>query len=136
DRRGGVRRAEWVVFALGALGKAGKSAPLPQCSDAIAPAGEDLMRIGLMAYVPDKAVLRSVEHVMQRHRQLDDPESRPEVTARDRDRGDGFLAQLVGELAELAALQATQVGRRLDEIEERGLGRLRHGRLHRMGAVP
>jgi len=58
------------------------------------------------------------------------------VTARDRDRVDGFLAQLIGELAELTALQTAQVGRRLDEIEERGLGRLRHGRLHRMGAVP
>jgi hypothetical protein len=54
---------------------------------------------------------------VQRHCQLDDPQSGTEVTARDRDRVDGFLAQLVRELAELAALQATQVGRRLDEIE-------------------
>ena len=86
------------------------------------------MRIGLMAYVPDKAVLRSVEHVMQRHRQLDDPESGAEVTARDRDRVDGFLAQLVGELAELAALQPAHVSRRLNEVKERGLGGLGHVR--------
>jgi hypothetical protein len=93
------------------------------------------MRIGLMAHVPDQAVLRGVEHIMEGNRQFDDPESGAEVTARDRDRVDGFLAQLIGELAELAALQATQIGRRLNEIKERGLGGLGHGRLRRMGAV-
>ncbi len=43
-----------------------------------------------------------------------------------------FLAQFVGELAELAALQAAHVSRRLDQIKERGLGGLGHeGRLRR-----
>ena len=105
--------------------------PWRKRADAVAPAGQDLVRIGLVADVPDQPVLRGVEHVMERDRQLDDPEPGAEMAARDRDGVDGLLAQLVRQLAQLAAVQPTQVGRRLDEIEQWGLGRLRHGRLHR-----
>ena len=54
-----MRGAEGVVLALGALGEAGEAAALPQGSDAVAPAGQDLVRIGLVADVPDEAVLRA-----------------------------------------------------------------------------
>ena len=64
--------AERVVFAFGPLGEAGQAAALAQGADAIAAAGEDLVRIGLMADIPDQPVARRVEHIMQRHRQLDD----------------------------------------------------------------
>jgi hypothetical protein len=59
------------------------------------------------------------------------------MAAGDRHCIHGFLAQFVGELAELAALQAAHVSRRLDQIKERGLGGLGHeGRLRRrMGAI-
>ena len=46
--------AERVVFALGALGEAGEAAALAQRADAVAAAGQDLVRIGLMADVPDQ----------------------------------------------------------------------------------
>ena len=52
-----MRGAERVVFALGALGEAGEAVALAQRADAVAPAGEDLVRIGLVADVPDQAVL-------------------------------------------------------------------------------
>jgi len=47
------------------------------------------------------------------------------------------MAQFVGELAELAALQAAHVSRRLDEVKERGLGGLGHEKRlrRRMGAI-
>ena len=77
-----MRRTEGVVFALGALGEAGKSAALPQRPDAVATAGQDLVRIGLMADVPDQAVLRGVEHVVEGNRQLDDPQPGAEMAAR------------------------------------------------------
>src|SRR5215471_11416356 len=48
------------------------------------------------------------------------------MAAGHRHRVHGFLAQFVGELAELAALQAAHVSRRLDEVKERGLGGLGH----------
>ena len=66
-------RAEGVVFALRALGEARQAVRLAQGPDPVATAGEDLVRVGLVADVPDQPVARRVEHVMQRHRQLDDP---------------------------------------------------------------
>jgi hypothetical protein len=84
-----------------------------------------------MADVPDQAIFGGIEHVMERDRELDHPQPGSEMAAGDRDRIYGLLAQLVGELAQLAALEPTQVGRRLDEVEEGGLGGLRHGKLHR-----
>ena len=59
NRGRGMRGAERVVFALGALGEAGQAAALAQRADAVAPAGEDLVRIGLMADVPDQPVGRA-----------------------------------------------------------------------------
>ena len=58
-----MRRAERVVFALGALGEAGQAAALAQGADAVAPAGQDLVRIGLVADVPDQPVVRRVEEL-------------------------------------------------------------------------
>ena len=96
--------AERVVFAFGALGEAGQPAALAQRADAVAPAGQDLVRIGLVADVPDELVARRVEHVVQRDRQLDHAEAGAEMAAGDRDRVDGLLAQLVRKLAQKAGL--------------------------------
>ena len=115
-----MRRAEAVIFALGALGETGKAAALPQGADAVAPAGEDLVRIGLMPDVPDQPVRRGVEHGMQRHRQFDDAEAGTEMTAGHRDRTDGLGAQFVRHLAELMVLQLSEVGRGRKGIEKRG----------------
>ena len=60
-----MRGAERVVDALGALGETGKTAALAQRAHAGAPAGEDLVRIGLMADIPDQPVMRRVEHVVK-----------------------------------------------------------------------
>ena len=83
-----MRRAERVVFALGALGEARQAAALAQRADAVAPAGQDLVRIGLVADVPDQPVARRVEHVMQRHGQLDHAETGAQMAAGHRDRVD------------------------------------------------
>ncbi len=72
---------------------------------AVAAAGKDLVWIGLVADVPDQAVVRRVEHVVQSYRQLDDAQPGAEVTAGDRDSIDGLPPQLVGKLTELALLQ-------------------------------
>jgi hypothetical protein len=49
--------AERVVFALRALGEAGQAAALAQRADAVAPSGQNLVRIGLVADVPDQPVV-------------------------------------------------------------------------------
>src|SRR5207244_11389746 len=113
-------------------GEAGKSVALAQGPDAVATAGQNLVRIGLMADVPDQPVLRRIEHIVKGNRQLDHPQAGAEMAAGDRHCIHGSLAQFVGELAEVAALQAAHVSRRLDQIKERGLGGLGHeGRLRR-----
>ena len=101
DGRGGMRGAERIVFALGALGEAGQAAALAQGADALAPAGQDLVRVGLVADVPDQPVARRLEHAVQGNRQLDHAEPGAEMAARHRDRVDRLLPQLVDELAQV-----------------------------------
>ena len=125
-----MRRAERVVFALGALGEAGQAVALAQRADAVAAAGEDLVRIGLMADVPDQPVVRGVEHVMQRDRQLDDAEAGAQMPAGDRHGIDRFGAQFVGNLPQLAFAQLAQVSWYFDPVKEGGLRGLGHQILH------
>ena len=110
--------AERVVFAFGALGEAGQAVALAQRPDAGAAARQDLVRIGLVADVPDQPVLRRVEDVVQRHRQFDHAEPGTEMPARDRNRADGLGAQLVDDLTEIGFGEASQRGGRIDFIEK------------------
>src|SRR5262249_27768953 len=107
--------------ALGALGETGKPAALPQGPDAVASFSQNLVRIGLMPHVPDQAVLRGVEDVVERNRELDNSKAGAEMPARDGDGVDRLLAQLVGELATLTGMEPSRLGGRLDEVKERGL---------------
>src|SRR3546814_16351783 len=60
-----------LVDALLAAGESGEAAALAQGADAVAPAGEDLVRIALMRDVPVQLVPRRLDHVVQRGSQLD-----------------------------------------------------------------
>ena len=73
-----------------------------------------------MADVPDQAVVGRVEHPVQRDGQFDHAEAGAEMAAGDRDRVDGLLAQLVGELAQVLLGQPPQILGRSDRIEEWG----------------
>ena len=79
-----MRRAETVVLTLGTFGETRKTATLPQGANAVAPPGEDLVRIGLMSDVPDQPVLRGVENGMERHRQFDHAEAGAQDALRSR----------------------------------------------------
>src|SRR5258708_38384662 len=76
-----MRGAERVVFTFGALGEAGQAPALTQGPDSVAPAGKDLVWIGLVPHIPDQPVPRSIENMVQRDRQLHDPETSPKVAA-------------------------------------------------------
>jgi hypothetical protein len=78
------------------------------------------MRIGLMSYIPDQSVFRSVENGMERHRQFDHTEAGAEVAPRDGDSIDGLGPKLVRDLPELIVLQFAQVRRGRKGIEKRG----------------
>ncbi len=87
--------AEAVVVALAALGEAGEAVFLAQGGHAIAPPGQDLVRVGLVADVPDQPVGGGVEDVVQTDRQLDHAEPGREMTAGLRDGVDEIAPQLV-----------------------------------------
>ena len=84
--------------------------PWRKRADAVAPAGQDLVRIGLMADVPDQPVARRVEDVVQRDGQLDDAKAGAEMPAGHRDGVDGLGAQFVGDLLELVFVKPAQIG--------------------------
>ena len=121
-----MRGAERIVVALGALGEAGEAAAGAQRADAVAASGQDLVRIGLMADVPDQAVARGVEDVMDRGGQFDHAEAGAEMAAGYRDRVDGFLTKLVGNLPHLLDLELAQVVGRADGVEKRRFTKCGH----------
>ena len=71
NRGRGMRRAERIVFAFGALSETRQPAALAKRTNAVAPTGQDLVRIGLVTDVPDQLVGRRIEHGMQRHGKFD-----------------------------------------------------------------
>ena len=75
--------AERVVFALGPAGEAREPPFLPQGADAAAAAGDDLVRVGLVADVPDQPVLRRVEDIVKGDGEFDDAEARAEMASGD-----------------------------------------------------
>ena len=67
----------------------------------VAAAGQHLVRVGLVADVPDQPVVGRVEDVVQRDREFDRAEAGGEVAAHLADGVDQEFAQLVGERHEL-----------------------------------
>ena len=95
--------------------------PRAQRADAVAAAGDDLVRIGLVADVPDQPVARRVEHPVQRNGELDNAEAGAEVAAGHRYGVDRFLAQLGRELRKVGFFELAQILGRFDAIEKRRL---------------
>src|SRR5262249_43037457 len=113
-----MRRSETVIFAFGAFGGAREAAPLPQCPDLVPPGGQYLVRVGLVPDMPDQAVARRVEQIVERDSELDDAEPCPKMSASHGNRADRLGPQLVGDLSELLLVQAAQIGWAMDGIED------------------
>ena len=110
----GVAAVEHVVRRLGASREAADAVELAQRPEPLEPAGQQLVRVGLVAGVPDDPVARRLEQPVERDRQLDDAERRAEVAAGVRDGPDDRLADLDRQLRELDLVEAAQVGGVLD----------------------
>ncbi len=122
DRGRAVGRAERIVLALHPPGETAQARALAKGADALAPSGQDLVRIGLVPDVPDQFVAGRVEHIVERDRQLDDPQPRAEMPAGHRHRRDHLLAKLVGQLRQLVLAERAQVGGQAHRVEKRGIG--------------
>jgi hypothetical protein len=90
-----------VSYSLSSRGEAGDAAQLAQRVHAVAAAGQDLVRIGLVAHVPDDAVVRRVEHVVQRDGQLHRAQVGRQVAAGLRDRIEQVGAQFMRQRRQL-----------------------------------
>ena len=71
-----------------------------------------------MAHVPDDAVMRRVEYLMQGQRQFHRAQVGRQVPAGLGDRFQHESAQLLGQPFQLAAVQAPEVGRGLDAVQK------------------
>ncbi|KAG1252318.1 hypothetical protein G6F65_017972 [Rhizopus arrhizus] len=87
---------------------------LAQPRHAGAASRQDLVRVGLVAHVPDDPVMRRVEHLMQRQRELDRAQVGRQVPARFGYRLQHEAAQFVRKLLQLATIQALEVCRGLN----------------------
>src|SRR5262245_39306058 len=114
-----MRCPKAVIFALRALGEAREAPAHAQRPDLIPPRGQNLVRIGLVADVPDQTIARRVEQIVKRDRELDDPETCPEVSAGHSDRANCLSPQLVGDLPQLLLVKAAQIRRGIDGVEDR-----------------
>ena len=81
DRGAGVADAEGVVLAFRAGREGREAARLLDRVQAVAPPGQHLVRIGLVADVPDQPVVRRVEDIMQGDGQLDRAQAGGEMAA-------------------------------------------------------
>ncbi len=110
----GMPAVEDVVRRFGASREPADAIERAQRPESIEPAGEELVRVGLVPGVPDDLVARRFEEAVERDRQFHDPERRTEVAARDRDGVDDRLADLGREFRQLVLVHAAQVGRALE----------------------
>jgi hypothetical protein len=124
DGGGGVAHAEGVVLRLVPLREAGQAALGPDGAEPVAPAGQQLVGVGLVADVPDQLVGRRGEDVVERDVQLHRPQRGPEVAAVGGAGLDDLVAQLRAELREVAHGELLQVGRRVDRVEQAAHDRL------------
>ena len=110
DRRRGVAGAGDVVRRLGAAREPREPPVLPDRAEPLAAAGEQLVRVALMPDVPDDLVARTLEHAVQRDRELHGAETGGEVAAGLADAREDGLADLVGEQREFTLGELSEVG--------------------------
>ena len=97
----GVAAVEDVVRRLAPAREAADAVELAERPEPLEPARQQLVRVGLVAGVPDDPVARRLEQPVEGDRDLDDAERRAEMAAGRGDRRDDRLADLLGELLEL-----------------------------------
>ncbi len=119
NRGAGMADAEGVVFAFGTARKPGNAAGLAQPGHRRATAGEDLVHVALMADIPDDAIRRRVEHIVQGQGQFHRAQIRGEMAAGLRDRADQEVAQFLRQPGQIGRGQGAQIGWRVQGVEQR-----------------
>jgi hypothetical protein len=114
-----VTRTVAIVLALSAQKKAVEPLILAHRPEAFAAASQQFVHIALMADIKNELVFRCIEDAVQRQRQFDHAEIRPEMSA-DRGRvffgknADQFIADFLRELRQILFRDGFDIGGRLD----------------------
>jgi len=124
DRGRGMAGAHDVVLGLLDRAERGEALVLADRRQLLAAAGEDLVRVGLVADVPEDLVARAFEHAVEGDGELAGTEVGAEVATDLADRVDDVLAHLLRDLLQLGVIEPVEVGRPVDVVEQ-GFGRLR-----------
>src|SRR5690606_19963536 len=83
-----------------------------------APAGKDLVRVGLMAHIPYQAVFRSVEHVVQRDGEFNHAEASTKMPAGLTDGVKKKFAQFSRQLRQLLFSHGAQICTAINGVEQ------------------
>lgn len=81
------------------------------------PAGQQLVRVTLVADVPKQPIVGEIKHPVQGDGQLGDAQIAGQVAAVSTDHVDDPLADFIRELGKRLGRHGPQVGRRVDLIE-------------------
>ncbi|OPZ84048.1 MAG: hypothetical protein BWY76_02014 [bacterium ADurb.Bin429] len=90
-----------IVRTFGAFGETGKAIKLAESGERATATSEQLMRINLVADIPDEGILGTIENVVQREREFDDAKICAQVTAGLRESLHQILPNLLRQLRQL-----------------------------------
>ena len=107
-----------IVFGLAPPQEPADAAVLADRPHLLAPAGQHLVDVGLVADVPDDCVTGRVKNVVEAEGELDDAQVQGEMAAGLGDGADQLVADLAGQDAELRNSQSFQIGGRVDRLVE------------------
>ena len=119
DSRPGVPRGEDVILAFSRGWEPADAVLLAKVVEGGVAPGEYLVGVALVPHVPQQAIAREVEHVVQREGKFGHPEVARKVPARARDNVDDPLTQLVGQAGQFALAQPPQLVRCLYPVKKR-----------------
>ena len=106
------------MFAFRAQKKTVESTELAHGVETVEAASKHFVHVALVTHIHHEAVPRRVEHAMQRNRQLNHAEVRPEVAASLRKHFDQFIADFLRELRQILFPQRLDVRGRMDPVEQ------------------
>ena len=118
DRGRGVAGAHDVVLRLEDRAERGEALVLANRLEPVAAPRQDLVRVGLVADVPEDLVPRRVEQRVEDGGELAGAEVGAKVAADLADRVDDQLAHLLRDLGELLVAQAGEIGRAGDRFQQ------------------
>ena len=122
DPSAGVARVEGVEDALLPLAEPAQSAKLPECVKLLTATGQQLVRIGLIAGIPDDLIVRRIEEIVQCDRQFDNPQIGGEMPSHAGDGQDDLLTDFLAQFRELLRSHPFQIRGAVNSLEQRHTG--------------